>query len=155
MARKQLFILLTSCFLSACATSDQDAGEAGLGDSGRRSNCILQGSIRDYQVLDDQTLVVEAGGRRNYVVELSRRAPGLKSAFQLGFSSPSGSVCAGFSEVIVRDSFGPEAIRIASIRELSPEELDTMLIRYGKKKPEIEQDPEPEDVEGAEVEELD
>ncbi len=48
-----------------------------------------------------------------------------------------------------------ESIRIASIRELSPEDHDDLLIQFGKKEPEIEQTPEPQEVEGAEVEELD
>ncbi len=59
------------------------------------------------------------------------------------------------AEVIVDDGFGPERINIRSIRQLSPEDLDDLLIRFGKKKPEIEQTPATEDVEGAEVEELD
>jgi hypothetical protein len=48
-----------------------------------------------------------------------------------------------------------ESIRIASIRELSPEDREDLLIQFGKKKPEIEQTPAPRPVEGAEVEELD
>jgi len=48
-----------------------------------------------------------------------------------------------------------ESIRIASIRELSPEDHEDLLIQFGKKKPEIEQTPAPREVKGAEVEELD
>ena len=48
-----------------------------------------------------------------------------------------------------------DSIRISSIRELSPEDHEDILIQFGKKKPEIEQTPVPRDVEGAEVEELD
>ena len=48
-----------------------------------------------------------------------------------------------------------ESIRIASIRELSPEDHEDLLIQFGKKEPEIEQTPVPQEVEGAEVEELD
>ncbi len=48
-----------------------------------------------------------------------------------------------------------DSIRIASIRELSQEDHEYLLIQYGKKKPEIEQTPAPSDVKGAEVEELD
>ena len=48
-----------------------------------------------------------------------------------------------------------DSIRISSIRELSPEDHEDILIQFGKKKPEIEQTPVPRDVKGAEVEELD
>ena len=47
------------------------------------------------------------------------------------------------------------AIRIESIRELTEAEEEHLLIRFGKKEPEIKQTPAPQEVEGAEVEELD
>jgi len=88
---------------------------------------------------------------------LSRRAFGLKSSWRIAFRSPSGRICGGFDEIIVSDGVGgrPEAIRIDSIRRLSPEEEEDLLIRFGKKEPEVEQPRQPEAVEGAEVEELD
>jgi hypothetical protein len=58
-------------------------------------------------------------------------------------------------EVVVNDGFRLESYRIRSIRELSPEDLEDLLIRFGKKKPEIEQPAATEEVDGAEVEELD
>ena len=64
-------------------------------------------------------------------------------------------VCTMSGEVVVNDGFGLESYRIRSIRELSPEDLDDLLIRFGKKKPEIEQPPATNEVDGAEVEELD
>jgi len=48
-----------------------------------------------------------------------------------------------------------ESIRIESIRELTPEDHEYLLIQYGKKEPEIKQTPAPQEVKGAEVEELD
>jgi len=73
------------------------------------------------------------------------------------FDSPTGRICSGFSEVVIGDSFGDrtEAVRIRHIRLLLPEEQEDLLIRFGKKEPEIRQTPVPRDVEGADVEELD
>ncbi len=48
-----------------------------------------------------------------------------------------------------------ESIPIASIRELTPEDHEDLLIEYGRKEPEIKQSPAPIEVKGAEVEELD
>ena len=62
---------------------------------------------------------------------------------------------AGFDDIVIGNNFGSDQIRIASIRRLKQDELDELLIRYGKKKPEFEVSPATEDVEGAEVEELD
>jgi hypothetical protein len=115
---------------------------------------------RDYTVLDDANLIVTESARRRYHVQLQNRAIGLRSGWQIGFTSPSGRICAGFSEVLVDDNMGSPAsrldrYRIRAIRRLSPEEVDALLVRYGKKEPEIEQTPTPEPVKGAEVEELD
>jgi hypothetical protein len=98
---------------------------------------------------------VSTSGRRKYHVALQRRAHGLRSSWAIAFKSPTGRICAAFSEVVFDGHFDGESIRIASIRELDPEEEEDLLIRYGKKEPEIELTPVPQDVKGADVEELD
>lgn len=57
--------------------------------------------------------------------------------------------------MVVDEAFGPEKIRIAAIRELTPEEHEDLLVRFGKKEPAVERTPPPKPVESAEVEELD
>ena len=152
---KHTLMILLSCVFVACAGAGPGPdGAAGEGP-GRASDCIFEGTIRDYKVLDESNLIVTASAKRKYHIELYRRAHGLRSSWHIGFSSPTSRICPGFSEVIVDDSFGPEAIRIASIRALSPEEYDDLLIRYGKKKPEVDKAPAAEEVPSAEVEELD
>lgn len=155
MLYKQSIMLLTSCFLLACASSNEPQDSADDGDDRRGSDCIFSSSIRGYTVLDESNLIVEAGGRRHYHLILQRRAYGLKSSWTLGFESPTGRVCPGFSEVHYNGGMDSGSIRIRAIRELSKEEHEYLLIQYGKKKPEIEQTPVPKDVKGAEVEELD
>ena len=80
---------------------------------------------------------------------------GLRSSWGIDFDSATGRVCAGFSEVLFEGQFDGESIRIASIRELSQEEHEHLMIQFGKKEPEIRQTPVPKEVQGAEVEELD
>jgi hypothetical protein len=156
MLIKQLIMLSLSSSLIACAGAAKAPSSDDFEPSSDGSDCIFEGTIRDYRVLDESNLLVTASGRKKYHIELNRPAYGLRSTWQIGFSSRGSSrICPGFSELIVDDSFGPEAIRIRSIRRLVPEEYEDLLIRYGKKKPEIEQTREPEEVEGAEVEELD
>ena len=141
--------------LVACAGS----GEPSLGDEPRvvagGSDCISTRTIRDYRVLDDANLVVTAQASRQYHVTLSRRAPGLRSSWKIGFRSASGRVCGGFDDILVDDGFGPESIRIASITQLTPEEYEALLVRFGKREPAIEPAPANDEVESAEVEELD
>lgn len=152
---KQVVIAITSCVIVGCATPNEGSEVAASDDSERRADCIFRSSIRGYSVLDDANLIVDGSGRRKYHVALSRRAQGLRSSRGIDFNSPTSRVCAGFSEVIFAGSFGNESVRIESIRELSPEEHEYLLIQYGKKEPEIKQTPVPREVEGAEVEELD
>lgn len=60
------------------------------------------------------------------------------------------------SDVVVKDSFGDtESIQISSIKETNPGELNALLVQFGKKVPEVEQASAREEVNGAEVEELD
>jgi len=155
MLIKHIVIICISSILLACASSETSPdGEAEGGYSGR-TDCILRSSIRGYTVLDESNLIIEGSGRSNYHVVLQRRAHGIKSTWAIGFESRSSRVCAGFGEVIIQDPMGNDSIRIASIRELSQEEHEGLLIQFGKKKPEIEHAPAPREVKGAEVEELD
>lgn len=153
---KQCAIAVSLCSLVACASSTDSQESAGDPEMVRGEDCISQRSIRDYQVLDDKNLIVSAGANRRYHVELSRRAIGLHSNWSIGFVSQTGRICADWGEVLVDDGFRrKETIRLSSIREIGPDELDALLVQFGKKEPENEQTTEPEDVEGAEVEELD
>jgi hypothetical protein len=155
MYLKPLVISAFSSILLACASPDtaSDTGESN--SSGGRADCIFSSSIRGYNVLDESNLVIEGSGRKKYHVVLRRPARGIRSTWAIGFDSQSSRVCAGFGEVVFEGHMGGESISIASIRELSSEEHESILIQFGKKKPEIEQTPVPREVKGAEVEELD
>lgn len=157
--KKTLFIsiviVLFSSSISGCAASSERAQSTARAEDSRLSDCIHEPSIRGYTVLDEANLIVSAAGRRAYHVELFRRAYGLRSSWRIAFDSTSSRICAGFSEIVFDGHFDGESIPIRSIRELSPEEEDDLLIRFGKKEPEIRTPPAPSEVQGAEVEELD
>ncbi len=155
MLYKQIITFAISSILLACAGTQNgnDSGEDRATNA--RHDCIFESSIRGYSVLDESNLIIDGSGRRKYHVALSRRAHGLRSSWGIAFNSPTGRVCAGFSEVIFDGRMQNDSIRIDSIRALSPEDHEYLLIQYGKKRPEIEQTPAPGKVKGAEVEELD
>ena len=137
-------------------TPGEPQDDRAIADKPRRGDCIHEPSIRGYKVLDEQNLIVEAGRKRSYHVTLFRRAVGLDSAWGIVFDTPNSRVCESFSEIHFRGPFEErETVRIRSIRALTPEEEEHLLIRYGLKEPEIEQTPTPQEVEGADVEELD
>ncbi len=148
--------MVISCCLVACAGAREPSEDASFGEESVGRDCISQSSIRDYQVLDESNLIITEGVKRKYHVVLAHRAFGLRSTWQIGFRSFSSRICANAAEVIFSGGLmGPEGTRIRSIRELTPEDLEDLLIRFGKKEPEVEQTRPPEEVKGAEVEELD
>ena len=155
MIIKQLFIGVTSCSICACVSISTESRTDEYVSESTGSDCIFEGTIRDYRVLDESNLLVTASAKRKYHIELTRRAFGLESSWHIGFTSPTSRICPGFSEVIVDEGFGPEAIRISKIWAIGPDEYEDLLIRYGKMEPEITQPPATQEVEGAEVEELD
>ena len=153
---KQLLTAVFSCVLAACAAPGEPSDAAAYEGESRGQDCISQSTIRDYQVLDESNLIVTASVKRKYHLELSRRAFGLRSTWQIGFRSPMNRICTNSGELVVDDGFGrTDSIHIRSIRELGPDEVDELLIRFGKKEPDFEQTPSPEEIPGAEVEELD
>jgi len=152
---KEILIALYLSTLAACAAGGETASEGDSSSSRSAADCISQGSIRDYTVLDDANLIVTEGVNRKYHMVLSRRAFGLRSSWRIGFNSPTGRICGGFGDIVVNDGNMPEKIRIDSIRRITPEEEEDLMIRFGKKEPEIEQPRQSEEVTGAEVEELD
>ena len=152
---KQLLIALFSSFVLGCASPGDSTDESVREPTSGRSDCISRSSVRGYTVLDESNLIVEGSGRRNYHMALRRPARGLKSTQGIAFDTQTGRVCAPFDSITFRGDMGGESIPIRSIRELSTEEHEDLLIRYGKKEPEIKQAPTPKEVKGAEVEELD
>jgi hypothetical protein len=147
--------MVFSSFLLACAGTESDPAQLSDDPIGRGSDCISEMTIRDYSVLDNQNLIVGAGGKRRYHVELSWPAFGLASTWQIGFDSRTGQICPGFSSLLLNDGMGLERVTIRSIRLLDDEQHDDLLVRFGEKEPAENRSPAPREVEGAEVEELD
>ena len=152
---KQIIILFYSSGLVACAGTSEPSGSGSYADEPAGSDCISQASVRDYKVLDDANLIVTAGANRKYHVLLSRKAMNLRSSMAIGFDSNTGRICSNFSDLIVNSSFGPESIRITSVRRLTPEDEHDLLVQFGKKEPDYTEPRQAEQVDGAEVEELD
>ncbi len=151
---KQFIIAFISCGLSACAAAPDPTAADYEEPEPRGSDCIFEGSIRDYRALDDRNLVVTSTGKQKYHMRLSRNAFGLSSAWGIGFVTQTGQICPG-SDLVVTNGFDPEAVRIYSIRAIDEQEYENLLIRHGEKVPEKVKTPPAGDIDGAEVEELD
>jgi hypothetical protein len=80
----------------------------------RDSDCIFEGTIRDYPVLDERKQIVTAGASRNYHMELSRPATGPRSSCHTAVSAHKSQPCAGEIE----QNPVPRAISGAAVKEL-------------------------------------
>jgi hypothetical protein len=150
----QIFILAFSCGVAGCAGSGQTENGARAGAEYRGSDCILIRTIRDYTPLDDRNLLIRGLGNRAYYVTLVRPAFELRSSFRMEFSSRDEQLCPYGGDGIVVGSLTRDTIGIRAISRVSEEQAEQLLIRYGRKEPAEQQAPAPEDVKGAEVEEL-
>jgi hypothetical protein len=152
---KQYVTVAIACnVLIACAGTGAP-NELGRDVNYSASDCISIRTIRDYTPLDKSTLLIEGAGKRTYLVQLLQPAIELRSSYGIGFSSRDDWLCPYGGDEIVIESLSRERLRIRSISHLSDEQVEDVLIRYGKKDPDTEQAPVPADeIKGAEVEEL-
>jgi len=118
------------------------------------SDCIWIRTIRDYTPLSRDSLLIHASGKRSYFVRLLAPNFGLKSSFQLGTRSRDDRLCPYGGDSIIFDRFSGGEARIQSISRVTPDQVEQLMIRFGKKDPGDTQDPAPPELEGAEVEEL-
>jgi hypothetical protein len=149
-----LAVFISGIFLSiSAATEEQDKLPEDLDLHG--SDCIWIRSIRDYTPLSNESLLIHASGKRSYFVRLSMPGFGLKSSFQLATRSRDDNLCPYGGDSIIFDRFAGGEARILSISRLTPDQVEMLLIRYGKKEPvDTEETPVLPEVKGAEVEEL-
>ena len=151
----QRLIAICSCGLLASCASTETQNDLGGDVNYAGSDCISIRTIRDYTPLDRSTLLIDGGGNRSYLVSLVHTSFELSSANGISFSSRDSWLCPYGGDEIIIGSFANERLRIRAISKLNDEQIDDILIRYGKKDANTEADPVPgEEIKGAEVEEL-
>lgn len=148
-----LVTLLFLSFLAACAGTGEERTAEARDIDYHGSDCILISTIRDYRTLDDRNLLIYGPANRAYFVTLFRPSFELRSSFQLGFSSRDDQLCPYGGDAIVVGGLTPEEVGIQSISRVDEQQVEQLLVRYGKKKLSGPQTPEPGKVKGAEVEE--
>jgi len=153
VVKQYLMLFISFITLSSCA-SVEEQNELGRDIDYSGSDCISIRTIRDYTPLDERTLIIEGAGRRNYLVTLQISTFELRSSHRIAFTSRDDWLCPYGGDEIIFGSFARHGAGIRSISKVTQEQLEELLIRYGKGDPGEEQGPEPKEIEGAEVEEL-
>jgi hypothetical protein len=116
------------------------------------SDCIWVRTIRDYTALDDRNLLIHGSGKRSYFVTLVTPSWEMKSSIGMGFATTDGQLCPYGRDRIVFRGLAQEEVRIRSISQVSADQAEQLLVRFGKSKAAVPQVPEPRPVQGAEIE---
>jgi hypothetical protein len=121
----------------------------------RGSDCILIGTIRDYTPLDRQHILIHGPGRRSYFVALMRPALDMRGSIGLRVESRDEQLCPFGGDRIIFGAFADDRISVRSIKRITAEQEEQLMIQYGLKEPAESETPETDpEVKGAEVEEL-
>lgn len=114
--------LCTVLVAQGCAVAEGPAQETADG-----SDCFYPTQVRNYQVVDEQHIAVNATTDRVYLVELRRPVRNLRRARRIAFQSPTKRICSGFGTVLVDGR-----VRIRSIQRISEAERDALLSPGGE-----------------------
>jgi hypothetical protein len=159
MKKKYLLIQLITVFiasaLSLLSMADDGDSDEDQDIDFNGSDCISIRSIRDYTPLDGRTLLIWGGVSRPYFVRLSSSSYDLKMAYAMSVDSRDDRLCPYGGDGLSFGSFRQTTVRVRSITRISKEQAEELLVRYGVRKTDEPRIPEPKEVEGPEVQELD
>ncbi|MCJ7556096.1 MAG: DUF6491 family protein [Gammaproteobacteria bacterium] len=132
-----LFLLLLSGIsgLASCASVTEDPGTgAGMGEPEGTQKCLFARTINNFEVLDDNQLIVWAPNRRSpYKIEIFGGCLNLRLANMIAFNTQ-GMLCGYAGERLLYEDMGQKrACVVGSVSQLSVQEMNTLLVKYGKK----------------------
>lgn len=146
-----LTALFSASILTVCAVPEQQSERVTDMDY-NGSDCIWVRTIRDYTALDESNLLIHGTGKKSYFVTLVSPSWEMKSSIGMGFRSTSGQICPYGRDRIVFKGLSQEEVRIRSISQVSADQAEQLLVRFGKTNAGVPQIPEPRPVEASEIE---
>ncbi len=118
-----LFSLLVTIIFTSCSNTsarpslDQRLTDMGL-QLGEGNSRIPRYRVNGWTEVDDRNLIISAGVKDKYLVQLSAPCLGLDGAFNIGFTTPTGRLDR-FDNIIVRSlGIGREICSIQDIFQL-------------------------------------
>jgi len=151
-----IFIILFLCIFAVsveAGESEESPPEALLEPA---NDCIFARSVRDYTPLDRSHLILRGPSRkRAYLVTVTGAATSLRTDWRIAFRTRDTRLCPWGGDAILVDDPVQRELRIASIREITDRDVDTLMVHFGRREADEQKAPEPADVPEAGVEELD
>jgi len=153
---KQLFIVIFLCGFPIFAGAGEASGTPPGALLGPANDCIFARSVRDYTPLDRSHLILWGPShKRAYLVTVTGAAASLRTDWRIAFRTRDSRLCPWGGDAILVDDPVQRELRIASIREISDRDVDTLMVHFGRREADEQRAPEPADVPDAGVEELD
>ena len=152
--------LAAALLLTSCATAEGEGASASRPGRIARfphnlsnSDCFLSSRIDNFEVLNETNLLVFAGRRRVYHVEISPPSMDLRHAYGIQFRSSTGRVCGNPGErlQISGGSFGSFPPSVIGVYRLDAVTQTAVRAHFGQA---VAQPPPPEDEDAATIEEL-
>ncbi len=105
--RRRLFPLLlslvTAIVVPGCASTG--AGDADPYAIDRSAECIRIRQVRNWNAIDDEHVWLESSGRRQFLVTLWTRCPGIRFAQVIALKNAGGRICPNdFGSVLFEDA---------------------------------------------------
>lgn len=98
-----LLSLITIGGVTGCASTDESAADPYAIDP--TVDCVRIRQVRNWDAIDDEHLWLEVSGRRQYLVTLWARCPGIRFAQLIALNNASGRICPNdFGSVLFDDS---------------------------------------------------
>jgi hypothetical protein len=127
-------LLLTAVCLSftGCATTTSTEISARPACN-PRSQCFNQGAVRDFRMLDRDTILVEVGANRcPYVVEVDGIFCDLGFASTIAFQNRNGRICSAGRSYIISGPFARSREDVCRVRDVRSITEDELLERYAE-----------------------
>ena len=157
---RHTFVIAVLAFCHGCTTT-ADSFVRPACDT--RSTCFNERSVRNYQLLDDRTLLVQVGANRcPYLVELDGFGCNLGFATGIAFRDSDGRICSVDNSFIIGGPFISEFDDLCQIRDVRAITDDELLERFatagripplppvGSGELQVENAEDPENVSGSE-----
>ena len=130
--RAALGVTTLLALVAATIAIVQPAAAQRADDAAQRDECIFNRGIRDFEVLDDQNLILFGPGRRAYHIVLATPSLNVDHEIAIGIYDTDGRICSFGGDAIIVDGPIRERISIRRITSLNDAELEAIMVEFGK-----------------------
>ena len=127
---RQLLLIAVCLSFAGCATTTSTEMSTRPACN-PRSQCFNQGRVRDFRILDRDTILVEVGANRcPYVVEVDGIFCDLGFATTIAFQDRDGRICSAGRSYIISGPFARSREDVCRVRDVRGITDDELLERY-------------------------